>query len=1430
MKKLFITVKSNGDVFLIKALLFIGLTFVAAPVYAADVYLSTTGTKTSGKSISGDWSNANCYNHLQPAMAALSTGDTLTIADGTYSAATDRIDQNNRPPSGPGTGVGDARFTIIRAKNIPGLNGYPIARPLAVQLTNGLYVTGTGTGASTYVKFWGLRIGDAATYTGWDHLYFKQCAFIGMLNDPGSGDTQAFSGSGKYNIVEDCVAYGKGRYKIGFYDYSRTGVVGNNVVRRTVARMDFAMRETDPPQPIATFCSYYNRGTSFLNVIDVDSDATTFWKSSPEELAGSFYQPVDSGAHKMTVEGSVSVNSALGMGFTEGTGDVFTDVAFVKNGGGLYCKLGCTIADLLVSDQNVANFPYTSGQRNALVTIDLTVGGYQNNAAVTNSIVRDATNTGSTIMTHATGSFLSTYSLGLPLGITAANSVTSDPLTDGLLYPVRVESGSRLSTAGNGGGQLGPNVINILGKDGVFKGELDWNTPQGSLWPYPLEDWVKSEMASMPATISGNAMPSATRGFASPTAKRLDGVNPVTLTSYIWESLGNPIPADMYNSDTTPDVAAPVVSAFSIPTTSSSLIVAVNSFTATDDTAVTGYMITESAIAPTAGATGWSAAAPTKFTFSGTGDRTAYAWAKDAAGNISKALPASVNIAADTVAPSVAVTSPANASTVSANATLSAVASDNVGVTKVEYYINGSIYGVVGSSPYNVTWNTASLANGTCTLTAKAYDASGNVAQSSPVSVTVNNGVADTTVPVVSAFTLPATATSLAVTVSSLTATDNVAVAGYLINESVTAPAAGAAGWSSTKPSSFTFAGTGARTAYAWVKDAAGNVSKGVSAGVSITVAAASGKSYYLSPTGSDTNSCSAASPCKTLAKPVSLAIAGDTILLADGTYPGITIDGLVNKNFNGTATAPITIKAQGSNAVIAGRDSSVARGNLCLVNTAYIVVDGLKSTGATGSMGTGIAARYSNHITIKNGTYYDNSWINIFTSNVPGLVIENNTTYGAKIQHGIYVSNATTSHDQPIIRNNKTYSNAENGIHVNGDGGYYTGAVIENNQAYNNGLTGINMDGVRDSILRNNLIYGNHANGITMYMIDATAGPSGMQVYNNTIDVASDGRWCLRITNTAGAITVKNNVLYSRNSSTGAFSLTTASDLANLVSDYNVLLGAGGRVATPDYDSSFYTFSQWQAKGKDTHSLSPSIGSLFVALGSNYHLAVGSPAIDKGITLGNVTTDMEEKARPQGTSSDIGAYESTAIAAGTAPVVTAFAIPATSTTLSVPVTAFNAIDDAGVTGYLITEGATAPAATATGWSAAAPVSYTFAGSGARTAYAWAKDASGNVSLSRSASVTITLPDTTLPTIKILTPAGGSTVGASAVISTTASDNVKVTALKIYVDGSLKASATTGSLSWTWNTSTYAAGSHKIKVTAADAANNVKTKTITVYN
>lgn len=88
----------------------------------------------------------------------------------------------------------------------------------------------------------------------------------------------------------------------------------------------------------------------------------------------------------------------------------------------------------------------------------------------------------------------------------------------------------------------------------------------------------------------------------------------------------------------------PVINSFAIPSTSNSLTIPISSFTATDDKGVTGYALTETGTPPAVSDGIWTASAPTSYTFSSEGTKTLYAWAKDAAGNVSTSLNSVVSI------------------------------------------------------------------------------------------------------------------------------------------------------------------------------------------------------------------------------------------------------------------------------------------------------------------------------------------------------------------------------------------------------------------------------------------------------------------------------------------------------------------------------------------------------------------------------------------------------------------------------------------------------------------------------------------------------------------------------------------------------------------------------------------------------------------
>ena len=210
--------------------------------------------------------------------------------------------------------------------------------------------------------------------------------------------------------------------------------------------------------------------------------------------------------------------------------------------------------------------------------------------------------------------------------------------------------------------------------------------------------------------------------------------------------------------------------------------------------------------------------------------------AYDAAGNVTQSPSVNVsvnNVVVDTIAPTTAITSPAAGATVSGTVAIAASASDNVGVNKIEFYVNGALQGTDTSSPYSYSWDSKSVANGTYAITTKAYDAAGNVTQSPAVNVTVKNVVVDTTAPTVSiAYPLANSIVSGVVQVAA-SVSDNVGVTkveyyvnGGLDNTLTAAP------FSYSVPT--TVAQNGTYSMYAKAYDAAGNVKQ--SSTISFTI------------------------------------------------------------------------------------------------------------------------------------------------------------------------------------------------------------------------------------------------------------------------------------------------------------------------------------------------------------------------------------------------------------------------------------------------------------------------------------------------------------------------------------------------------------------------------------------------------------------
>ena len=92
----------------------------------------------------------------------------------------------------------------------------------------------------------------------------------------------------------------------------------------------------------------------------------------------------------------------------------------------------------------------------------------------------------------------------------------------------------------------------------------------------------------------------------------------------------------------------------------------------------------------------------------------------------------------DTQQPTVAIASPSGG-TVSGLVPVDVKATDNVAVARVELYVNGSRSATDTLAPYGFTFDSTKYPDGKVNLQARSYDAAGNSASSSMVTVTVDN-------------------------------------------------------------------------------------------------------------------------------------------------------------------------------------------------------------------------------------------------------------------------------------------------------------------------------------------------------------------------------------------------------------------------------------------------------------------------------------------------------------------------------------------------------------------------------------------------------------------------------------------------------------------------------------------------------------------
>jgi chitodextrinase len=201
-------------------------------------------------------------------------------------------------------------------------------------------------------------------------------------------------------------------------------------------------------------------------------------------------------------------------------------------------------------------------------------------------------------------------------------------------------------------------------------------------------------------------------------------------------SNNNSAQSSSLGSRTLTDQVAPASPTNLATTTQTTTSIDVTWSTATDDVAVSGYQLYRDGVFI-------AFTSVNSYTDTGRHYNQAYAYtvtAIDAANNESAAsTPLIVSTQPDITAPTVTLTAPANgAGNVQFTIPVTATASDDLDLNRVEFYADSTLIGVSTAAPYGLNWDTYGKPNGSHVISAKAIDGSGNVS-SMAATISINN-------------------------------------------------------------------------------------------------------------------------------------------------------------------------------------------------------------------------------------------------------------------------------------------------------------------------------------------------------------------------------------------------------------------------------------------------------------------------------------------------------------------------------------------------------------------------------------------------------------------------------------------------------------------------------------------------------------------
>jgi hypothetical protein len=532
---------------------------------------------------------------------------------------------------------------------------------------------------------------------------------------------------------------------------------------------------------------------------------------------------------------------------------------------------------------------------------------------------------------------------------------------------------------------------------------------------------------------------------------------------------------------------------------------------------------------------------------------------------------------------------------------------------------------------------------------------------------------------------------------------------------------------------------------------------------IAVTAASADAAEWYVTANGSDSGAGTQASPMS-LSKALSSsspARAGDTIWLRGGTYLGS-----YTSNLNGTASAPIVVRAyQGERVVLDANNAAARQSDVVLsINGSNTYFWGFEITSSDPNRS------FADGPHGPNGVYVNGSQniklINLIVHDIPGQAFglwTSNTgaeVYGCLVynigsghwDHGIYLQNQNGT---KRIADNIVWNVASHGIHAYGSStAYLDNITLEGNTIYESGALVANAErnillgGLR--VAQNPVVVSNYTyyrgTGGGNSNIGYSAGAANAQVRNNY--------WI------GGNAAVR--LMFSGGTVTGNF-LSGALDPGDTASRWPSNTFTASR---PTTGNAIFVRKNTYEPGRAHITIYNWAKAASVAVGLS----------QAGLNVGDVF-EIRDAANYFGAPVATGTYDG-------------------SSSISIPM---NNLQPAAPRG----NGLTAPVHTAPQFGAFILVRTSTGSGGGGT------------------TPPPTGGDTTAPTVNVTAPAASATVSGTVTLSANAADNVGVVGVQFQVNGAnAGAEVTSAPYNVSWNAGAVASGAHTVTAVARDAAGN----------